>query len=156
MVCPEAGVRIEVGPSFLPSSLPLHATRERWWAPHPPCPALATIIINAGAAAAAAVIISSIHFQTSFGGGETGGCAVAASQTDRDRVCVRACVHDAPEIDAAVAAAAAANVYLHEIVREYCVIARQHRRPGVPADQIRSDGGDVRVRQSVPSPSVRI
>ena len=68
-------------------------------------------------------------------------------------VCVRVCVHDAPEIDAAVAAAtaaaAAANVYLHEIVREYCVIARQHRRPGVPADQIRSDGGDARVRQSV-------
>ena len=63
---------------------------------------------------------------------------------------MRACVHDAPEIDAAVAAAAAAaNVYLHEIVREYCVIARQHRRPGVPADQIRSDGGDARVRQSV-------
>ena len=70
-------------------------------------------------------------------------------------VCVRVCVHDAPEIDAAVAAAAAANVYLHEIVREYCVIARQHRRPGVPADQIRSDGGDARVRQSVPSLSVR-
>ena len=64
----EARVRIEVGPSFLSFFLPYPPRNSGVVGPLP-CPALVTIIN-----AAAAVIISSIHFQTSFGGGgETGG-----------------------------------------------------------------------------------